>query len=229
MNRIIYKRKSVRKYQPQSLDDTAMGQIRELIEGAKPLFPQIPYSVEMVPNTKPGKGSPLSFLAFSSEEQEGFLENIGFVGQQISLGLSAIGLGSCWRMGRPEGQMLSQHPFVISMAFGLPAEDLFREQSQFKRKPLSRISEGQDSRLEAARLAPSGLNAQDWFFMADKGKIYCYRKKPNPLMAKMKNRMNCIDMGIALCHIAQESQDFHYNRETNYPEVGGYIYMGTVE
>lgn len=38
-------------------------------------------------------------------------------------------------------------------------EPLFRSQNEFKRKSLSEISEGTDDRLEAARLAPSELNA----------------------------------------------------------------------
>jgi len=114
------------------------------------------------------------------------------------------------------------------MAFGKPIESPHRSASEFKRKPLSEMSEGDDKRLEAARLAPSGMNAQNWFFVADGGKIHCYRKKPNPLLGFMTGKLGCIDMGIALCHIMTESDGFTFSKESNAPERKGFIYMGTV-
>lgn len=66
------------------------------------------------------------------------------------------------------------------MAFGYPSEELFRNVSDFRRRSLIEISEGADSRLEAARIAPSGMNSQNLFFCVN-GIIYVYRKKMNPL------------------------------------------------
>lgn len=43
------------------------------------------------------------------------------------------------------------------------------------------------------------------------------------------NKLHCIDMGIALWHIARESDDFHFSKETNMPERKGHIYMGTAK
>ena len=111
------------------------------------------------------------------------------------------------------------------MSFGKPAEPLHRNLSEFKRKPLSEISEGTDERLEAARLAPSGMNLQNWFFIADKGKIHCYRKKS---LLGFMNKLACFDMGIALCHIAKESGNFKFTKESDAPSRKGYVYTGTV-
>jgi hypothetical protein len=36
-------------------------------------------------------------------------------------------------------------------------------------------------------------------------------------------------MGIALCHIAEESDGFQFAKESNAPIRKGYIYMGTVK
>ena len=169
------------------------------------------------------------YLIFYSEEKDGYLENIGFIGQQMDLFLSESGLGSCWLgASKPvadNGNGL--HP-IISMSFGKPAEPLHRELSEFKRKVLSQISEGTDERLEAARLAPSGLNAQGWFFVADSGKIHCYCKKPNPIVGFMLGRMSEIDLGIAICHIYKESSSFSYIKDSSAPVKKGFIYMGTV-
>ena len=116
-------------------------------------------------------------------------------------------------------------PYVISMAFGKPAVPLHRGNlSEFSRKPLSETSEGADERLEAARLAPSGMNAQGWFFVANGGNILCYRKKPGLLSEKL----GCVDMGISLWHIASESAIFKFAKEPDAPERAGFIYVGTV-
>jgi nitroreductase len=169
------------------------------------------------------------YLVFGSEDKEGANENIGFIGQQLDLFLSEAGLGSCWvGMAKPEEKVDSALPFVICIAFGKSAEPLHRDISEFKRKSLTEISEGSDKRLEAARLAPSGMNTQGWYFVVDGGKIHCYRKKANPLLGFMMNKLGSIDMGIALCHIAAESDGFRFNKETDTPARKGYVYMGTV-
>jgi nitroreductase len=142
---------------------------------------------------------------------------------------SGSGLGSCWLgASKPEEKEESALPFVICMSFGNPAEPLHRELSDFKRKPLTEISEGTDERLEAARLAPSAVNAQNWYFVAESGKIHCYRKKANLLLGFIYNKLHCIDMGIALFHIAEESNDFSFSKEASAAEKKGHIYMGTV-
>ena len=91
------------------------------------------------------------------------------------------------------------------------------------------ISEGNDERLESARLAPSAVNAQNWYFVAEDGRIHCYRKKASPLLGFFYNKLHCIDMGIALLHIAEESESFHFSKEAHVSERKGHVYMGTVD
>jgi len=228
MNEIITKRKSIRKYEQTPLDDAGLSKVRDKIADVKPLYPDIRYSIDIASKTKGifNIKAP-HYLIFGSEEKEGAYENIGFIGQQMDLFLSESGFGSCWLgMAKPEERAAGALPFVISMAFGKPAEPLYRGFSEFKRKPLPEISEGEDDRLEAARLAPSGMNAQNWYFIAEAGKIHCYRKKP--LISITAARLGHIDMGIALCHIARESREFNFITEENPPQRKGCIYLGTV-
>ena len=233
ISEIIRKRKSVRKYDYTPLDAEALDKIRSKIENVAPLYPDIKYSVEIVNKTTGifNIKAP-HYLIFRSEEKDGALENIGFIGQQLDLFLSGSGLGSCWLgASRPEDQNNSGLNFIISIAFGKPAEPLHRALTEFKRKPLAEISEGADARLEAARLAPSAVNAQNWYFIAENKKICCYRKKANPWLGFIYNKLHCIDMGIALCHIAAESEKsdgFSFAKEATAPEKKGYVYMGTV-
>jgi len=230
MNEIICKRKSIRKYDPVALDKETLAKVGQCIETVNPLYPDIKYSIEFAVKTKGMFNIKAPhYLVFGSEQKEGANENIGFIGQQLDLFLSEIGLGACWLgVSKPDDKGDYALPCIICMSFGKPAEPLHRDISEFKRKPLSEIIEGVDKRLEAARLAPSGMNKQNWFFAASDGHIHCYRKKFNPLVGLMFDNLTEIDMGIALCHIAEESDNFVFSKEQGAPSRSGYIYMGTV-
>jgi len=235
MNEMIRKRQSVRKYEHVRLDDAILENVMTKIEEVKPLYPDIRYSIEI--SNKPTRGmynvkAPY-YLIFGSEKKDGAYENIGFIGQQLSLFLSEIGIGTCWlgvaKPGKADQKEDSLLPFVICMSFGKPAEPLYRDPaSKPDRKELEEISEGVDERLEAARLAPNSHNAQSWYFIAQTGAIHCYRKKTNPFVRFVYNRLNSIDVGIALCHIAEESGNFSFSKEADIPVRTGYVYMGTV-
>ena len=231
MNEIIQKRKSIRKYDPAPLDSIILDEVRGQIDKLKPLFPDIRYKISIANKTKGMLNVKAPhYLLFGSEDKEGAYENIGFVGQQMDLYFSGAGLGSCWLgMAKPEDKEASDLPHVICMSFGKPAEPLHRGLSEFKRKPVAAISEGADERLEAVRLAPSGVNFQNWYFIAGNGKIHCYRKKPTPLIGSAFGKLGCIDLGIAICHIAVESESFSYKKENDAPFKKGYVYMGTVQ
>lgn len=232
MNETIRKRKSIRKYDMQPLDAETLTQIREQLACINPLYPNAPrYALEITDRIKSalfGVAAP-HYLVFRSEDKEGAPENIGFLGQQMDLYFSAHGLGACWLgLAKPlEGDKENALPCLLCMAFGKPLEALHRAQTEFKRKALSEISEGEDSRLEAARLAPSGTNAQNWYFIASRTGIHCYRK--NSALGAMRQKLGRIDMGIALCHIASETENFRFTKQSNPPACKGCIYMGTVE
>jgi len=226
VNEAIRKRKSIRTFEQTKLDWFTLTAIREKITQVKPLVEDIRFSIEIVEKTKGilDKTAPY-YLLFRSEKKRGCYENIGFIGQQMDLFLSESGIGSCWRgFAKPVKKELGKLPFMIGMAFGKPAGPLYRELSEFRRKPLSAISEGADERLEAARLAPSGMNAQNWYFIAKDGKIYCYYRR----LAFLYNKYRWIDLGIAMYHIASESESFNYVKETDAPERRGYVYVGTI-
>jgi len=231
MNEIIRKRKSIRKFNLEPLDEATLEMVKEQIETLKPLYRDIQYSIDITSKTKGLMNIKAPhYLVLRSEEKDGHLENIGFIGQQMDLFFSATGLGSCWLGAtKPEKRDAGAMQCIICIAFGKPSEPLHRSLAEFKRKPLSEMSEGDDERLEAARLAPSAVNMQNWFFVAENGKIHCYRKKPNPLLGFIYTKLGCLDMGIALCHIAEESTEFCFEQKNGIPERKGHVYMGTVQ
>ena len=232
MNENIFSRKSVRKYKPEPLSKATLEDIRSQISSVTPLFPNIQYPIDLYTVAEPKKEEAPHYLIFGCLGNACGYENIGFVGQQLNLYFAGQGIGACWRMAKPTGYTNSKLSYAICMSFGVPAEPVSRELAEFKRKPRSEVCEGEktwgsDFRLDAARYAPSALNSQNWYFLADEDRIHCYRKRLNPVMGRILNRLNCIDMGIALCHIAQASESFHFAELTNAPKKKGYIYMGT--
>lgn len=229
----IYRRRSTRKYVMASLDETTLAKITDFADGLKTLYPDIKTDYEITSNVKnllPVK-APHYFLIYS-EQADDYLQNIGFMWQQMDLYLSSLGFGSCWLgMAKPSSEVKSRCPFVIALAFGKPEGSPYREQSEFNRKPLPEISYGNDNRLEPVRLAPSATNSQNWFFDCTSGGIDVYQKKLNALQMIVYDKMNKVDIGIALCHLYVATQhggrEFIFDKK-NGKDKKGYIYSGTV-
>ncbi len=226
----IWKRKSTRKYDTTPLSLELLSQITQFANDLKPLYPNIKTAFEVTADVKiimPIKAP--HYFIISSENTEGYLENVGFMFEQMDLYLSSLGLGSCWLgMAKPSVEPKTKLPFVIVLAFGKAAGSPYRELSEFRRKLLSDISSGSDDRLEAAHVAPSASNSQNWFFVANNGNIDAYQKKT---ITRMYDRINRLDMGIALCHlfVATEhlGKEFVFTKEAG-KEKKGYLYIGTV-
>jgi hypothetical protein len=107
--------------------------------------------------------------------------------------------------------------FVILLSFGTPKEPLYRTSpSEFHRKPLLDITniQGADDILEAARVAPSAVNFQNWYFTGDKNTIHAYSDKVGFLRAKLGGEYYPVNMGIALYHLMLAAQ--HANRNTSF-------------
>ena len=72
-----------------------MNQIHDFIDNVKPLIEGIDYRYEILTpdklNVRTRWSSPY-YLALYSEKKEGYLENIGFVFQQVSLFMQSIGI-----------------------------------------------------------------------------------------------------------------------------------------
>lgn len=219
----IFKRKSIREYDLTPLDGRALEKVMAHVSALKPLYDGIIIEMKLL-SQKDVKGLFLAkaphYLAVFSEAEDGYLTNVGFLLQQMDLFLSANGIGSCWQgMPKPTKEILnkSKLEFVILLAFGKPKERLHRESvSEFKRKPLGEITDikGADELLEPARLAPSAMNRQQWFFTGSANTIHAYRARSSFLTAFMFERMSKISIGIALCHLWIAGK--HFGREVEF-------------
>lgn len=232
---MITRRKSFRKYLDRPVEESLLEQIRKFMKTMRPLYPQIPVTGRIVEKSQVRSLMPWKtpqLVAVYSATQEGYLENVGFLFQQLDLYLQSLGLGSCWLgLGK-----MRQEPsfdgmdFVILLAFGYPAEPEYRRSAaDFNRHSLSQISDREDSGLEPARLAPSSTNSQPWFFTHDGDAIHAYCSQTGLLRHKALGNMNRIDMGIALAQLYVANQDtFRFYLKED-PEVRkGYQYIGSV-
>jgi len=219
----IFKRKSIRQYDLTPLDEHTLAEIMAHTSALKPLYADIKIEVKLL-SQKDVKGLFLAkaphYLAVFSEPKDGYLTNAGFMLQQMDLFFSTNGIGSCWQgMPKPTKEILkkSKLEFVILLAFGKPKERLHRESvSEFKRKPLGEITDvkGADELLEPARLAPSAMNWQQWFFRGDAATIHAYRAKSSFLTAFMTDKVNKVSMGIAICHVWIAAK--HFGKEVEF-------------
>ena len=224
LNEMIYRRKSCRSFTGQPVDAGTLDKIRAF--RPQVLYPQIPVRMDILSRDQVRCICPWTtpqVIAVYSQESEGYLENIGFLFQQLDLYLQTLGLGVCWLgMGRPSPKAPSVEgmKFVIMMAFGHPKGDALRHELKgFKRKPMEKISDIPDPRLEPARLAPSAVNSQPWYFTheGDTIHVHCNQKATN------------LDPGIALAHLYIANKDtFRFFKAEISPQLPGHIYIGSV-
>ena len=223
LNEMIYHRKSCRSFVGQPVDAETIEKI--LSFEMKPLYPETKVRMDIVSRNQVKCICPWTtpqLIAIYSEETEGYLENIGFLFQQMDLYLQTLGLGVCWLgLGRMNPRTTSQvegMKFVIMLAFGHPKGDpLRRDLKGFKRKPMEKISDKADPRLEPARLAPSAVNSQPWYFTHEGDTIHVWCSKKG----------SRLDAGIALAHLYVANEGFRFFKAKT-AESLGYHYIGSV-
>ena len=233
---MITRRKSFRKYTGVPVGEETLQRLREFMKAVKPLVPTIGVEFSIVTKEQvrfyfPWKTPQL--IAVYSENKPGYLENVGFMLQQIDLYLQSVGLGSCWLgLGKLRESVAGETPenmeFVILLAFGHSEESLRTGAGDFNRKGMSVISDREDAALEPARLAPSSTNSQPWYFTHEGDTVHAFCSKGGILKHKMLGTMNRIDMGIALAHLYVSNEaTFRYFAREGVAEPDGYRYTGS--
>jgi nitroreductase len=212
----IFKRKSIRDYDLTPLDQKLLDEISENLHSLKPMTTGIKTEFKIISSDQLKRGvmkKAPHYIATFSEAKDVYRANVGFMLQQMDLYFSATGLGSCWLgIPKPTKEVIecSKFEFVILMGFGNSRETLHRTSvSQFKRKTLSEITdiEGGDELLEPARLAPSAVNWQNWYFTGDKNLIHAYSFKPS-FLRRLGGKYFPINVGIAVCHLDVAAEHF---------------------
>ena len=239
----IHKRKSIRKYINESLAEKTLNKISSYMNKVTSLDDDIEIEMKIVSGKDVRNFLLIKapyYILFFSEKKEGYLNNAGFMLQQVDLFLSANEIGSCWvGLAKPKKEIKerSNLEYVIAMAFGKPNDKIHRERkSEFKRKNIEQIRDGsgKDKIIEAVRLSPSATNSQPWFFKVVDDKIHIYCVEVNFIKAIFYRKLNKIDMGIAIYHLWIAARYFDEDPEMIFDEFAadnpprGYYYISTL-
>lgn len=237
----ILARRSVRRYDSRPLDEGTLAQVEEIVSRVKPLVLENRFEV-LIREHPPGEDlvavlggygrfvTPPHYLGPYMLGQEHLLEDLGYRVEQIAVGLSALGIGSCYigtlrreeevqvRFGLPEDARIGA--FLI---FGRPSgtlggrafNTLMRWGAGASRKLSAARIFFQDSfdnpvtpfpavspLIEAARHAPSAVNAQPWRFLWHDGRLYLFVTRHNRRYGSgPQQRYSLYDGGICMANV----------------------------
>ena len=209
---MIFKRKSFHLFRNignEHLTEEELKDIEKEISRLKPLFDDIKIKIKIVKKESILRGQEYCIL-FYSEKKDNYLQNIGYIGEQLDLYLVSKNIGTLWfGIGKPEEKELDGLDYVIMIAIAkVDSPEKFRKDMyKSKRKDLSEIWIG-DNYIDIAnivRFSPSACNTQPWKVEATEKeiKVYRYRKEgKRGIMPKDKViYYNQIDIGIFLCFL----------------------------
>lgn len=223
---MIFKRKSFHLFRNignEKITEDELNEIENEIPKLQRLCPDIKIKMKI---TKEGitchRGQEYCILLYS-EKKDNYLENIGYIGEQLDLYLVSKNIGTLWfGIGKVKEKELDGLDYVIMIAIAkVDSDDKFRKDMyKSKRKCVEEIWNG-STYLDIAnivRFAPSACNTQPWLVDATEKEINVYRYRKAGKRGIMPKDMviyyNQIDMGIFLCflELCLEKNDIKYER-----------------
>lgn len=226
----IFARKSITKYSMEKLDDSIfiniLGFANSLTSLSKDLkveysiveHDQVQHSVKTFNQIK----APY-YLLFYSNKGKDYELNAGFLMEQITLYLTAKGIGSCYCMNlnvKGNHTQDTSLEYMIGLAFGKSEGEVYRQSSKVKRLPLSDIafvkediSKNTRSILNAVRMSPSNMNSQPWRLVVYDNRIHIFCKK-NIFFRSVLKENKMIDIGVSLAHLFVAAEEMWLNAHT---------------
>ncbi|MDO5426155.1 MAG: nitroreductase family protein [Eubacteriales bacterium] len=213
----IFTRRSVRSYRMEAIDEQILKSIPEFLNETGPLFPQIQTSLKIIDRvTKKEKVNGFAnvtapyYAALYSEKKEKSDMNAGYLMEHLSLYLESKGIGTCF-LGMASKKDAEEEEegrsFVILLAFGLPKNSGVRKNYEANRLSMEELCAYKETPkvwvrqvLEAARLAPSALNAQPWRFVVYENRVHIFSKKPLTAKGKM-GHLQELNFGIMFANV----------------------------
>ena len=210
---MIFRRKSFHLFRntgDEHLNSKELSDIQKAFGAFESLDPSIRTAIRIVPAemTTCNRGEEYCILIYS-EKKNGYLQNAGYLGEQLDLYLVSHNIGTLWfGIGKVEEKSFDGLDFVIMIAIKKISDDSLYRKDMYKskRKPVEEIWKGQtiNGVTNIVRFAPSACNTQPWLFVNDGSlKLYRYRKpgKRGIMPAEMVSFYNRIDMGIMMCFL----------------------------
>ena len=210
---MIFKRKSFHLFRNignEHITATELKDIENQFSKFKPLVEDINVKIKIVKDSTTCKRGQEYCILLYSEKKDNYLQNIGYLGEQLDLYLVSKNIGTLWFcIGKVEEKQIDGLDFVIMIAIAkVDSPSKFRKDMyKSKRKELSEIWNG-DNYLDIAnivRFAPSACNTQPWIVDSNKNELNIYRYRKEGKRGIMPKDMviyyNQIDIGIFLCFL----------------------------
>ena len=210
---MIFKRKSFHLFRNignEKITEKELKDIEEYLKKINPLIEDIKVKIKIVKNSTTCRRGQEFCILFYSEKKDNYLQNIGYMGEQLDLYLVSKNIGTLWLgIGKVEEKEIEGLDFVIMIAIAkVDSEDKFRKDMyKSKRKKVQEIWNG-DNYLDIAdivRFAPSACNTQPWEVDAKDNELNVYRYRKEGKRGIMPKNLviyyNQIDIGIFLCFL----------------------------
>ena len=206
----IFKRKSFHRFAGTGdlhITQDELTGIEAAWNGFEPLYPDIRTRIAIVPesSTTCRRGGEYCILMYS-EKKDGYLQNIGYLGEQMDLWLVSRDIGTLWfGIGKTDEKRPDGLEYVIMFSIRkIGDQSLFRKDMfKSKRKPVGKIWEGETLNVaDIARFAPSACNTQPWFVRKEEDTLTVFRHTVagvrGIMPAALVSFYNRIDIGIFL-------------------------------
>jgi len=224
--KMIFKRKSFHLFRNignERITDEEIKEIEDEFTRFKPLVDDIKVKIKIVKDSTICRRGQEYCILFYSEKKENYLQNVGYLGEQLDLYLVSKNIGTLWfGIGKAKEKQIDGLDYVIMIAIAkVDSEDKFRKDMyKSKRKEISEIWNGDDY-LDIAnivRFAPSACNTQPWIVESKEKELEVYRYKKHGKRGIMPLDKviyyNQIDIGIFLCflELCLEEKDLKYDK-----------------
>lgn len=225
---MIFKRKSFHRYLGTGrLEQEELREIKRRWRHFTPLLEGIQTQMRIVPRTQTTCKRGEYCILLYSEPAQGYLENVGYMGEQLDLWLASRDIGACWYgMGKTMDAAPPGMEFVIMLSIQKEEPQHFRRDvTKARRKPLEELWVGQPWPKVASvvRYAPSACNTQPWQvqFRGNELQVRRISGKRSMMPAEKVPVYNRIDIGIFLLflELCLEQEQAPYRR-TFYPDAG---------
>ena len=136
---MIFKRKSFHVFRnvgSESISDDELNEIQNAYSELAPLNPEIKTAIRIVPEkeTNCKRGGEYCIL-FYSEKKDGYLQNIGYLGEQLDLYLVSRNIGTLWfGIGKTQEKTCQDMEFVIMFSIRKISDSSKYRKDMFKSK-----------------------------------------------------------------------------------------------
>ena len=224
---MIFKRKSFHLFLNvgnEKITKEELNDIDNFFQHLEPLYSNIKVKMKIVKESETTCHRKAEYcLLFYSENKDGYLQNIGYIGEQIDLYLVSKNIGTLWfGIGKVKEKEVDGLEYVIMIAIRKISDQSKYRKDMYKskRKDLEKIWTGQliEGVSDVARFAPSACNSQPWLVKnGETLDVYRYKEegKRGIMPTNAVSFYNRIDIGIFMCflELCLAKQKIRFTRE----------------